>query len=72
MKNIIKALIHKDILGAGAKRRNELNLNKDEEFEVIIKEFKRGTLHSGSGNIVKNISQAKAIAISELRKRGKY
>lgn len=30
-----------------------------------MKEFKKGTLHSGSGEIVKNPKQAIAIALSE-------
>jgi hypothetical protein len=69
MNKIKEALKHKDILGAGAKKRNELNLNKKEELEVIMEEFHRGTLHSGSGKLVKSRKQALAIGYSELRRR---
>ena len=68
MNKILKALKHEDKLGIGAKLRRRLNLNKQQEFEVIMKEFKRGTLYSGSGHKVKSIQQAKAIALSEWRK----
>lgn len=38
----------------------------------IMKDFKKGTLHSGKGGpIVKNPHQAKAIQLSYLRKEGK-
>jgi len=69
MNKVNLALKHKDILGAGAKRRNELDLNKKEEIEAIMKEFDRGTLHSGSGAIVKSKKQALAIGYSEYRRR---
>lgn len=38
----------------------------------VMKEFKSGTLHSGSkdGPVVKSPKQAKAIQLSELRKEG--
>lgn len=36
-----------------------------EKVGVVMHEFKRGTLHSGSGGIVKNRKQAIAIAMSE-------
>lgn len=70
MNKILEALHHPNKLGSGAKKRNALHLNEQQEFEVITKEFKRGTLYSGSGHKVTNINQAKAIAISELKKRG--
>lgn len=62
-----KATHHANILGAGAKNRRYLN--RSEEFEAVMQEYKRGTLHSGSGHIVHNISEAKAIALSELKRR---
>lgn len=42
-----------------------------EKVHTVMSEFKRGTLHSGSGGIVKNRKQAVAIALSEAR-RGKH
>jgi hypothetical protein len=60
---------HRDILGAGAKKRKKLKNPKD-KVEVVMKEFGRGTLHSGSGPIVKNRKQAIAIGLSEARKSG--
>jgi hypothetical protein len=68
-ERIKRALYHPDTYGSGAKRRDELNLSPSEEFEVIMLEFKRGTLFSGSGARVKSIPEAKAIAISELKRR---
>ena len=58
-----KAMKHADKLGAGAKKREKLN-PKDKK-EVVMKEFQRGTLHSGSGQKVTNPKQAVAIAYSE-------
>jgi len=62
------ALEHKDILGAGAKARRAAHLSESEEYETIERERKRGTLHSGSGAVVHDPSQARAIAASEARK----
>jgi hypothetical protein len=47
-----------------------MNANK-EKIPIVMTEFKHGTLHSGSGDIVKNRQQAIAIAMSEagLKKR---
>lgn len=59
---------HPDVLGAGAKKRK--SLPKKEKVEVVMKEFKRGTLNSGSGAKVKSRPQAIAIALSEARKAG--
>lgn len=67
-KIVKKALQHKDKLGAGAKKRKKLG--KKSKVEVVMKEFKRGTLHSGSGKEVTNPKQAIAIALSEARKKG--
>ena len=62
-KAVEKAMKHPDKLGAGAAKRKSLP-PKDKK-EVVMKEFQRGTLHSGSGQIVKNPKQAVAIAYSE-------
>lgn len=40
-------------------------LHGQEKVGVVMHEFKHGTLHSGSGEIVKNPKQAVAIAMSE-------
>ena len=58
---------HKDILGAGAKRRRLLHLSPSENIEAVMKEWKRGTLYSGSGQKVKSRPQALAIALSTSR-----
>lgn len=50
---------HKNVLGAGAEKRRKLPTK--ERGAVIAKEFERGTLHSGSGKIVKDEAQMKAI-----------
>lgn len=68
-KSIEKAMHHPDVLGAGAKKRKKLKNPKD-KVEVVMKEFKRGTLHSGSGQTVSNPKQAIAIGLSEARKAG--
>lgn len=62
-----EALRHPDKLGAGASKRK--TLNKEENISAVMKEFNRGTLHSGSGEKVKNKKQALAIALSEARKK---
>jgi len=67
-KRIKKAMRHKDVLGAGAKKRKKLP--PKDKVEVVMKEFKRGTLNSGSGSKVTNPKQAIAIGLSEARKVG--
>jgi hypothetical protein len=57
------AMKHPDKLGAGAAKRESLPA-KDKK-EVVMNEFKRGTLYSGSGQKVTNPKQAVAIAYSE-------
>lgn len=59
---------HPDRLGAGAKKRKHLPAK--EKVGVVMREFKRGTLHSGSGGKVTNPKQAVAIGLSEARKAG--
>ena len=58
-----KATKHSNKLGAGAKKRRKLK--GKEKIPVVMHEFKKGTLHSSSGEIVKNPKQAVAIAMSE-------
>jgi len=58
-----EALKHPNKLGAGAMKRK--HLKGQEKVGVVMHEFKRGTLHSGAGPIVKNPKQAIAIALSE-------
>lgn len=61
------ALRHPNVLGAGAKKRK--SLSPKEKRIAVMEEFKRGTLHSGSGDIVKDPKQAVAIAYSESKKK---
>lgn len=61
-----KYLEHSNKLGAGAEKRR--SLHGEAKIPVVMKEFKRGTLHSGSGQIVKDRKQAVAIAMSEAGK----
>lgn len=59
------AMEHEDKLGAGAAKRR--NLPANQRGSVVMSEFKRGTLYSGSGHKVTNPAQAKAIAHSESK-----
>lgn len=68
-KEIAKAMKHKDVLGAGAKKRKKLN--PQDKFKAVMKEYGRGTLYSGSGEKVTDYKQALAIAFSEKRKAKK-
>lgn len=63
MDKIKKAMSHPDKLGAGAAKRKSLS-PKDKK-KTVMEEFKRGTLHSGSGDKVTNPKQAVAIGYSE-------
>ena len=63
-----EAMNHPDKLGAGAAKRREL-LHGKEKIPVVMRELKRGTLHSGSGEKVTNPKLAIAIALSEARKK---
>jgi hypothetical protein len=70
MKTAVKkAMKHSNKLGAGAKKRTALK--PKDKVETVMKEYGRGTLHSGSGPIVKNRKQAIAIAMSEAGKSKK-
>ena len=53
--------------GEGAKRRRKMI--PEHAFASGIEEFKHGTLHSGSGEIISDPAQAKAILISEAKKK---
>lgn len=66
---IKKAMQHSDKLGEGAKKRKKLTPNQ--RAEAVMREFARGTLYSGNGKKVTDINQAKAIAISESKKKPK-
>ena len=65
---IKKAMKHKDVPGAGAKKRKKLK--PSERGNAVMKEFARGTLRS-SGKVVKSRKQAMAIAASESGKNKK-
>jgi hypothetical protein len=58
------AVQHPDKPGEGAKKRQKLS-SKDKKVHAVMKEFKQGTLRSGSGVHVQNRDQAVAIAMSE-------
>ena len=64
--NVMK---HSNKLGAGASKRKASGLSGKNKRKVVMAEFSRGTLHSGSGDIVTDPKQAVAIAYSEARKR---
>lgn len=66
-KNVRWAMKHRDVLGAGAAKRRQLS-DPDDVFDAVMAEGSRGTLHSGSGEIVKSRAQQLAIALSEKRK----
>ena len=62
-KTVKAAMRHSNKLGAGAKKRK--GLSPKNKMETVMKEYKRGTLHSGSGKTVSNRKQAIAIGLSE-------
>jgi hypothetical protein len=64
-----EAMKHPDKLGAGAKKRAHIK-DPQSKIATVEEEFKRGTLHSGSGAKVTNPKQAIAIGLSEARKSG--
>ena len=64
-ESVKKAMEHPNKLGAGAKKRR--GLSGKNKRAAVMAEFHRGTLHSGSGEIVNNTKQAVAIAYSEAR-----
>lgn len=62
-ESMAKAMKHPNKLGAGADKRKALP-NK-EKIPIVMKEFARGTLNSGSGHKVTSKAQALAIGYSE-------
>lgn len=64
--DVNNALKHKNVLGAGEKKRK--HLSKSDYASAIMREMHRGTLHSGSGAIVKNKRQALAIIMNRRKK----
>ncbi len=63
LSEVKAALNHPDKLGAGAKKRKKLH--GQDKVHAVMSEYKRGTLHSGSGAKVTNRRQAIAISLSE-------
>jgi hypothetical protein len=63
-------LAHRDVFGAGARRRRKLGLKGREKAAVVMREFYHGKLYSGSGHKVSPSRPdiAKAIAMSEGRR----
>ncbi|KKN30949.1 hypothetical protein LCGC14_0829020 [marine sediment metagenome] len=57
------AMKHSPEVGEGSKKRKKLN--PKDKFKTVMAEYAAGTLHSGSGEIVKDQKQALAIAYSE-------
>lgn len=57
----------------GINMKKKLSKGK-QKIKKVMNEFSKGELHSGSkkGPAVKNPKQAKAIALSESNKKGKY
>lgn len=64
-----EAMKHPNVLGAGAEKRRKLP--PKERGAVIAAEYEKGTLHSGSGKIVKNPAMMRAIIYSETHPEGK-
>lgn len=47
------------------------NLAAGDKFQRVMKEYGNGTLHSSSGELVTDASQARAIAMSEQERANK-
>lgn len=69
MDKVKEALKHPDATGEGAKKRKKVLNNEQDYWRAIMEEYKRGTLHSGSGAVVKSPAQAKLIALKEIQKK---
>jgi hypothetical protein len=52
-------------------KSSRIHNNPVNKFNVVMREYKQHTLHSGNGKIVKNQKQAIAIAYSEQRRYSK-
>jgi len=61
-KNYLASLIF------GTNESKKEKLSNSEKFKKVMKEFSAGTLHSGSGEVVKDVKQALAIAYNEAEK----
>lgn len=72
MKKMKKVFKKDKALFKKAKKIKRSNEKKEGKIEKVMKEFKSGSLHSGSkkGPEVKSKKQAIAIALSEARKAG--
>lgn len=68
-ESVKKALRHPDKPGEGAKKR--AHLNRADNAAAISKEFSRGTLRSGSGHVVTNPAQKRAIIANTNKGRRK-
>ena len=66
-REVEQATQHPDVLGAGARKRE--SLDPQDKVHAVMKEYDKGTLHSGSGEKVTNPKQAVAIGLSEARKK---
>ena len=72
-KKLIKSLKKTVVKKKETKKKVPLKDKKEKKIAKVMREFKRGVLHSGSkrGPEVKKKSQAIAIALSEAKKVGK-
>jgi hypothetical protein len=65
-QTIQKAMKHKAVPGSGASKRRSIR-SAQTKYEIVMREFHRGTLFSSSGKKVHDVNQAQAIAYSEAR-----
>ena len=67
--DVKRATTGSSAFGAGANRRE--SLSSDDKVKAVMREFEKGTLHSGDGKIVTDRDQALAIAYGEAGKSNK-